>query len=117
MLRAVNGRKSVMFFQKEFSAVLGFLLVESVSGSRVLKNYLLKIFLFLHVISEYSLCALKTDSVIILLEKNGLGQAFLAIIRTLDFLALLLVMFLSCILSNLMRNVILKLEITKYMSG
>lgn len=43
MLHAVNGRKSILFFQKEFSVVLGFLHVESVSGGRVLKNYLLKL--------------------------------------------------------------------------
>lgn len=41
MLHAVNGRKSILFLQKEFSVVLGFLHVESVSG--VLKNYLIKL--------------------------------------------------------------------------
>lgn len=38
VLHAINVKKSISFFQKEFSVVLGFLCVENVNGGVVLQN-------------------------------------------------------------------------------
>lgn len=61
VLHAVKGRKSILFFQKEFSVVFGFLHVENISGGRVLQNYLPKVLwmwfngiLFLYIKGRFS---------------------------------------------------------------